>query len=161
MMQYWWFFFFKQKTAYEMRISDWSSDVCSSDLLHRLGGVLLRLQPVLRLHTLGHEHDGVGMRGFAKGGPLPLFLRALREADLGGDERAGIGGERAVAEIVGRPPAAHEHQGKRGDAQPAHQKPSGSASPARRSAATSVLRSRQAMFRSEEHTSELPSQMRK
>src|SRR3546814_19597404 len=32
------FFFFKQKTAYEMRISDWSSDVCSSDLpaLHKL-----------------------------------------------------------------------------------------------------------------------------
>src|SRR3546814_19046894 len=27
------FFFFKQKTAYEMRISDWSSDVCSSDLI--------------------------------------------------------------------------------------------------------------------------------
>src|SRR3546814_5233621 len=33
------FFFFKQKTAYEMRISDWSSDVCSSDLL----ALLLRL----------------------------------------------------------------------------------------------------------------------
>src|SRR3546814_2907466 len=32
------FFFFKQKTAYEMRISDWSSDVCSSDLIiGRLG----------------------------------------------------------------------------------------------------------------------------
>src|SRR3546814_4966135 len=29
------FFFFKQKTAYEMRISDWSSDVCSSDLDRR------------------------------------------------------------------------------------------------------------------------------
>src|SRR3546814_17687775 len=29
-------FFFKQKTAYEMRISDWSSDVCSSDLFPRL-----------------------------------------------------------------------------------------------------------------------------
>src|SRR3546814_20750630 len=28
------FIFFKQKTAYEMRISDWSSDVCSSDLTH-------------------------------------------------------------------------------------------------------------------------------
>src|SRR3546814_8840846 len=28
----WYVFFFKQKTAYEMRISDWSSDVCSSDL---------------------------------------------------------------------------------------------------------------------------------
>src|SRR3546814_1991406 len=33
------FFFFKQKTAYEMRISDWSSDVCSSDLLARVGEV--------------------------------------------------------------------------------------------------------------------------
>src|SRR3546814_9158147 len=32
------FFFFKQKTAYEMRISDWSSDVCSSDLGSRLEG---------------------------------------------------------------------------------------------------------------------------
>src|SRR3546814_7642094 len=32
-MTYLFFFFFKQKTAYEMRISDWSSDVCSSDLL--------------------------------------------------------------------------------------------------------------------------------
>src|SRR3546814_1477043 len=30
------FFFFKQKTAYEMRISDWSSDVCSSDLMKRV-----------------------------------------------------------------------------------------------------------------------------
>src|SRR3546814_9115752 len=30
------FFFFKQKTAYEMRISDWSSDVCSSDLHTRM-----------------------------------------------------------------------------------------------------------------------------
>src|SRR3546814_4168697 len=29
------FFFFKQKTAYEMRISDWSSDVCSSDLIRQ------------------------------------------------------------------------------------------------------------------------------
>src|SRR3546814_5560823 len=33
------FFFFKQKTAYEMRISDWSSDVCSSDLVKTLAGV--------------------------------------------------------------------------------------------------------------------------
>src|SRR3546814_9695988 len=32
------FFFFKQKTAYEMRISDWSSDVCSSDLLEEVIG---------------------------------------------------------------------------------------------------------------------------
>src|SRR3546814_15827013 len=39
------FFFFKQKTAYEMRISDWSSDVCSSDLYNRYhgGGVSAQL----------------------------------------------------------------------------------------------------------------------
>src|SRR3546814_5233345 len=34
------FFFFKQKPAYEMRISDWSSDVCSSDRLRALAGVV-------------------------------------------------------------------------------------------------------------------------
>src|SRR3546814_6738991 len=43
------FFFFKQKTAYEMRISDWSSDVCSSDLQRRrarcIEGVPGHLQP--------------------------------------------------------------------------------------------------------------------
>src|SRR3546814_3034018 len=33
------FFFFKQKTAYEMRISDWSSDVCSSDLPKLFPGI--------------------------------------------------------------------------------------------------------------------------
>src|SRR3546814_8642387 len=33
-------FFFKQKTAYDMRISDWSSDVCSSDLLPHLADLL-------------------------------------------------------------------------------------------------------------------------
>src|SRR3546814_8744251 len=33
------FFFFKQKTAYEMRISDWSSDVCSSDLTDQVAAV--------------------------------------------------------------------------------------------------------------------------
>src|SRR3546814_4115745 len=38
------FVFFKQKTAYEMRISDWSSDVCSSDL----GVAVTRSQPVFR-----------------------------------------------------------------------------------------------------------------
>src|SRR3546814_1960287 len=48
------FFFFKQKTAYEMRISDWSSDVCSSDLtrqqrMRALADLApLRLRKVLR-----------------------------------------------------------------------------------------------------------------
>src|SRR3546814_5509992 len=41
---------FKRKTAYEMRISDWSSDVCSSDLLARLVHALLRFARE-RLHA--------------------------------------------------------------------------------------------------------------
>src|SRR3546814_1797310 len=40
------FFFFKQKTAYDMRISDWSSDVCSSDLNDLLSGDNLSLQSI-------------------------------------------------------------------------------------------------------------------
>src|SRR3546814_3927894 len=39
------FFFFKQKTAYEMRISDWSSDVCSSDLRARSSTASAGTQP--------------------------------------------------------------------------------------------------------------------
>src|SRR3546814_9173773 len=50
-------FFFKQKTAYEMRISDWSSDVCSSDL---------SLEP--RLQYVGRQ--GIGIRR-QRGGPNP------------------------------------------------------------------------------------------
>src|SRR3546814_8522199 len=41
------FFFFKQKTAYEMRSSDWSSDVCSSDLLFPLFLKLLGIHRAL------------------------------------------------------------------------------------------------------------------
>src|SRR3546814_2600661 len=40
------FFFFKQKTAYEMRISDWSSDVCSSDLIVVLAEIFMNLATV-------------------------------------------------------------------------------------------------------------------
>src|SRR3546814_2039145 len=52
---FYFFFFFKQKTAYEMRISDWSSDVCSSDLLFAVQGGGARfqcLQPGLGLFDL-------------------------------------------------------------------------------------------------------------
>src|SRR3546814_207770 len=66
------FFFFKQKTAYEMRISDWSSDVCSSDLLGREDRAgppqdLLRFQPGLyrlrtgRLHVVRIEAVQLGI----------------------------------------------------------------------------------------------------
>src|SRR3546814_4948622 len=50
------FFFFKQKTAYEMRISDWSSDVCSSDL--RNVGVRARLAGHADVTLVGECGDG-------------------------------------------------------------------------------------------------------
>src|SRR3546814_5816719 len=49
------FFFFKKKTAYEMRISEWSSDVCSSDL-PEVGGVDLDLTELVARLGLGHAH---------------------------------------------------------------------------------------------------------
>src|SRR3546814_2948515 len=65
------FIFFKQKTAYDMRISDWSSDVCSSDL-----GELLSIGSIesARLHHRITEHHrdaerlwcGVGPEGVAR-----------------------------------------------------------------------------------------------
>src|SRR3546814_5252913 len=65
------FFFFKQKTAYDMRISDWSSDVCSSDLDVRgrgAGGdadVASAFEP-LRIDLVGAV-DQVGLHAFALG----------------------------------------------------------------------------------------------
>src|SRR3546814_1067887 len=51
------FFFFKQKTAYEMRISDWSSDVCSSDLTSPVPGMsaddFARLKMPVLIHRNG------------------------------------------------------------------------------------------------------------
>src|SRR3546814_9830089 len=62
-------FCFKQKTAYEMRISDWSSDVCSSDLEMFLGRV--RTCGVRRAHTVVeqcvHVAMGVGAAVAARG----------------------------------------------------------------------------------------------
>src|SRR3546814_2007615 len=55
-------FFFKQKTAYEMRISDWSSDVCSSDL----GFSVLEVIEMAR-HVTGH--------------PIPRVVAGRREGD--------------------------------------------------------------------------------
>src|SRR3546814_9335519 len=54
------FCFFKQKTAYEMRISDWSSDVCSSDLRH-----------------------GVAVRPLSERPAVPLFHRRPADRDSG------------------------------------------------------------------------------
>src|SRR3546814_6581708 len=50
------FFFFKQKMAYEMRISDWSSDVCSSDLR----GHQATLDAPLVVQHLGQRREAIG-----------------------------------------------------------------------------------------------------
>src|SRR3546814_1444941 len=49
------FFFFKQKTAYDMLISDWSSDVCSSDLV--VAGVVDRVLEIAQRIVGGAERD--------------------------------------------------------------------------------------------------------
>src|SRR3546814_3762993 len=58
------FFFFKQKTAYEMRISDWSSDVCSSDLRRANEGLIVLQQSTYRDSPVPVEgHADVANRG--------------------------------------------------------------------------------------------------
>src|SRR3546814_5621826 len=64
------FFFFKQKTAYEMRSSDWSSDVCSSDLMGSLG---------LLGSTLPEEYGGAAANHVAYG----LVAREVERVDSG------------------------------------------------------------------------------
>src|SRR3546814_10900263 len=49
------FFFFKQKTAYDMRISDWSSDVCSSDLVEDWANAVEMREDI----ELGNQNDAV------------------------------------------------------------------------------------------------------
>src|SRR3546814_9572585 len=56
------FFFFKQKTAYEMRISDWSSGVCSSDLLAHLRDIVAATDlPVNADFESGFAVDAAGV----------------------------------------------------------------------------------------------------
>src|SRR3546814_3124959 len=94
-------FFFKQRTAYEMRISDWSSDVCSSDLdprsaLHRLGDVAL-------------ARDAIAV----------VFQRRLeRRVDAIARNRRAYGLEHrreAVEHAVRRPPVARDRRDPRSE----------------------------------------------
>src|SRR3546814_5236981 len=61
------FFFFKQKTAYEMRISDWSSDVCSSDLM---ATDVQAAVDVPLLHIADPTAERIKAAGFSKVGLL-------------------------------------------------------------------------------------------
>src|SRR3546814_5511871 len=57
----WFCFFCKQKTAYGFRISDWSSDVCSSDLLWHMGATSGLVQKVVELR-IDDDQDAVWLR---------------------------------------------------------------------------------------------------
>src|SRR3546814_12154000 len=67
-------FFFKQKTAYEMRISDWSSDVCSSDLLRISPGIEAPCAPLRSsaARELPAHHHRCGDKAAPRSKPLPL-----------------------------------------------------------------------------------------
>src|SRR3546814_4276404 len=60
------FFFFKQKTAYEMRISDWSSDVCSSDLPDFDLAEITRYGKAKGVKLIGHHETGGGVENYAR-----------------------------------------------------------------------------------------------
>src|SRR3546814_12155606 len=87
------FFFFKQKTAYEMRISDWSSDVCSSDLAMLLGQSIHArpCREVVGILRAAMKHDK--QRAFARMRP------AMRNIEL---VDATSGGARSEERRVGK-----------------------------------------------------------
>src|SRR3546814_14268698 len=120
------FFFFKQKTAYELRISDWSSDVCSSDLrtlcrlLRRLARFeQLALRPDRRAPRGEHvDHPRLLSRGKdakrgAGGNSRALFLAPVmtvrKRLCLGGDPPRGVLYQRAP---VGDAPGAVRTNGR-------------------------------------------------
>src|SRR3546814_8782098 len=80
------FFFFKQKTAYEMRISDWSSDVCSSDLAYVLHARAWR-ETSLLLELLTEHHGRIGLVARGVQGPKKHVLRAALQPLQRSEER--------------------------------------------------------------------------
>src|SRR3546814_8169013 len=90
------FFFFKQKTAYEMRISDWSSDVCSSDLAAcDVMPPQLAAMPEVSDHFQATQQAGDA--SFLRAGYGPDLLRGLRrgkwpvQASLDLQDRKSVG----------------------------------------------------------------------
>src|SRR3546814_5682010 len=81
----WWcmLFFFKQKTAYEMRMSDWSSDVCSSDLVEELKEVPEGVPVIFSAHGVPKEvpDEAERRRLFYLDATCPLVSKVHREAE--------------------------------------------------------------------------------
>src|SRR3546814_8743030 len=104
------FFFFKQKTAYEMRISDCSSDVCSSDLEERIGVMRpeFGLPRKLAGETVGTEHDVRDLPRQA-GDIEARAVDDLDPLDIGGRNAGQLGDDRVR---LGRWPRAVEQDRK-------------------------------------------------
>src|SRR3546814_14527690 len=82
-----WCLLFKQKTAYELRISDWSSDVCASDLPQRLfADVDAAICQAARDRAIGGEMLGAGEQAV-----VAAQIAALKAAHAGGGEEAAEG----------------------------------------------------------------------
>src|SRR3546814_1149955 len=75
-------FFFKQKTAYEVRISDWSSDVCSSDLVE-VAGTISDPRAILRAERPGLGIGLVNLEARLTGAPNGYRLAATGGTDYG------------------------------------------------------------------------------
>src|SRR3546814_5966244 len=101
-------FFFKQKTAYEMRISDWSSDVCSSDLpaakklLSVLRGEKQDVPPVWLMRQAGRYLPEYRELRAEKGGFLELVYdsKAAAEITLQPLRRFGFDGSILFSDIL-------------------------------------------------------------
>src|SRR3546814_822867 len=76
------FFFFKQKTAYEMRISDWSSDVCSSDLSEHSNRAIRLEQLVSRVLVQRPAVVRIALTAVAGGaaGPVAKWIEGRADA---------------------------------------------------------------------------------
>src|SRR3546814_7996064 len=93
------FFFFKQKTAYEMRISDWSSDVCSSDLIRDTFARDGLDQPTLSVMSFGYA------RGVPRNADLVFDMRFLRNPHWVDALRPGTGLDADVSAYIADDPA--------------------------------------------------------
>src|SRR3546814_5385307 len=93
------FFFFKQKTAYEMRISDWSSDVCSSDLVGRQADIGEGAFDDIANPFLADSRDD--QRQIDDLGERERFVAIEQRIALGPDERDRLGERRAEDEVRG------------------------------------------------------------
>src|SRR3546814_19066132 len=106
------FFFFKQKTAYEMRISDWSSDVCSSDLrsrsaAHASGNQALRRLGAAPAAEVCGLAEGTTQRKAtvtaencpAPGSGAPGDAMGVRSGSATGDRKSDVAGARGAVRV--------------------------------------------------------------